>query len=95
MLDEFIVEKLEAKLVTGLDGIGGRNGLGTLVATQVVRVHQLTGEGWVVAIAVLARIGILSTNRGAIDDQPVEDVVRIGEGRGERKEGDGLHNEDV
>lgn len=93
MLDELVVEDLEAQLVAGLDSVcccvacGG-----TLVAAKVVAVHQLGREGRHICVAVLANVGILATDVGTVDNKPVEDVVRIG-WREQREEGKGLHTE--
>lgn len=92
MLDELVVEELEAELVASLDGVGGGvSGRGALVATQVIAVHDLAGEGRVVGVVVLASIGILSTDVGAIDDETVEDVMGFSERRQQGGDVDGLH----
>jgi hypothetical protein len=63
MLNELIVEQLEPDLVARLDGIGrGAAGLGALVAAKVVGVHEFAGDGWVVGVAVLPRVGILASD---------------------------------
>jgi hypothetical protein len=79
---------LEAELVTSLDGVGGSVASdSTLVAAKVVAVHQLAGQRWVVAVGVLASVRILATNGLSVDDQAVEDVMRVGtEGRKQREE---------
>ena len=87
MLDEFVVEDLEAKLVPCFDCVsGGFLVQRTLVATQVVRVDQLAGDGRVVRVGILANIGIFSSDVGTVDDQTVEDVMRIStKGRKQRE----------
>lgn len=93
MLDEFVVEELEADLVTSLDGIDGYVAwLGALVAAEVVAVHELIGEGGVIAIAVLANIRIFATDRSAVHNEAVEDVVGLGEWRQQGEESEGLHD---
>jgi hypothetical protein len=93
VFDEFIVEYLEAEFVASLDRIGG--GLlvqRALVASQVVGVHQLAGDRGVVRVVVLANVGVFSSDAGAVDDQAVEDVVRVGtEGRKKREKSNSLH----
>jgi hypothetical protein len=88
VLDELVVEDLEAELVTSLDGVGsGVASDGALVTAEVVAVHQLAGDGGVVGVAVLAGVGILAANGSTVDDEAVEDVMRIDtEGRNEREE---------
>lgn len=57
MLDELVVEELEADFVACFDGVGlGAAGLGAFVAAHVVRVYDIRGEGWVVGVAVFASI---------------------------------------
>ena len=87
-------EDLEADLVASLDVIGGcRAGLGSLVAAEVVAVHQLAREGGHVRVGVLSSVRILATHGGAVHDQAIEDVVRIdSEGREQGQESDGLHD---
>jgi hypothetical protein len=94
VFDKLVVEQLEPDLVAGLHSVcGSATGLGALVAAQVVRIHELRGEGWVVAIAVLARVCIFTTDGGPVDDEPIEDVVGLGEWRKEEEEVEGLHVE--
>jgi hypothetical protein len=85
VLDELVVEDLEAELVTDLDGVGGGvAGGGALVAAEIVAVHQLAGDRGVVRVAVLAGVGVLAADGSTVDDEAVEDVMRIGtEGRDE------------
>lgn len=95
VLDELVVEELEADLVACLDGVGGGvAGYGSLVATEIVGVDDVVGEGGVVGVAVLASVGILAADGGSVDDEAVEDVVGIcTERRDERKNCGGLHSE--
>lgn len=87
VLDELVVEQLEANLVTGLDGVGcGVSCCGALVAAEVVRVHNIVREGRIVGVGVLARVRVLSSNGGTVDDQAVEDVVRLRKGCGDRED---------
>jgi hypothetical protein len=97
VLDELVVEELEAKLVTSLDGVGGSvAGSGALVAAEVVAVHQLAGEGWHVRVAVLASVGIVATDGLSVDNQTVEDVMGVGtEGRKQREESNCLDHFEV
>jgi hypothetical protein len=94
VLNLLVVEELEAKLVAGLDGVGGGvASSGALVAAEVVAVHQLGGERGHVAVAVLASVCIVATNGRAVDDEAVEDVVGVGaEGRKKRKESNCLNH---
>lgn len=79
VLDQLVVEQLEADLVTSLDSIGSSAAsCGALVAAKVVAVHDVVGEGWIVRVAVLAGVRILATDRLSVDNQAVEDVVRVG-----------------
>lgn len=79
VLDELVVEELEADCVTSLDSVsGGAAGLSSLVAAKVVAVHNVVGESWIVRVAVLAGVRILATNGLSVDDEAVEDVVRVG-----------------
>lgn len=82
MLDPLVVEDLEAKLVTGLDGVGtGVTSDSAPVAAEVVGVDNVVGDDGVVRVAVLASVGILATDGLAVDDEDVEDVVGIGRHR--------------
>ena len=70
--------QFKAQFVPSLDSVClSASGRGALVASQVVGIHQLTGVGWHVRVAVLARVGVLASNGCAIDDETVEDVVGI------------------
>jgi hypothetical protein len=93
VLNEFVVENFEAELVTRLDSVG--SGLlvqRALVASKVVGVHELAGDGGVVRVRVLANVGIFASDVGAVDDQPVEDIMRVGtERRKQREKSNGLH----
>lgn len=96
VLDELVVEKLEANLVTSLDVVGGgAAGLGSLVASKIVAVHELVRERGVVAVAVLASVCILSTDGSTVNDQAVKYVMRLGERRQQGGEKDGLHCKDL
>jgi len=70
VLDLLVVGKLEAELVAGLDSVGaGAAGLSTLVAAEVGGVDNLAGEGRHVRVAVLAGVGVVTTDGGAVDDE--------------------------
>jgi hypothetical protein len=73
VLNELVVEDLEAELVTSLDSIG--SGLlvqRALVASKVVGVHELAGDGRVVRVGVLANVRIFASDIGTVDNQTVE-----------------------
>jgi hypothetical protein len=93
VLNLLVVEELEADLVASLDGVGGGvAGSGSLVAAEVVGVHNVVGERRVVGVAVLASVCILAADRSTVDDETVEDVVGVGtKGRNERKKSGGFH----
>jgi len=91
VLDQLVVEDLEADLVAGLDGVGGRvAGLGADVAAEVVLVKDV-GEDGVVRVAVLAHVRVLAALTLAVDKEDVEDVVRIGRRGESRNQKEGLH----
>lgn len=96
MLNKLIIEDLEAKLVTRLDGVcRSASSLGALVAAKIRRVHQFAWDGGVVRVAVLARVGVLAADRGAVDDETVENVMGVStQWREERKKSNCLHGED-
>jgi hypothetical protein len=94
VLNELVVPELEANLVAGLDGHGlGASGLGTRVATEVVRGDNIVGERGHVAVAVLADVGVVTTLGLAVDKQLAEDVVGLdGKRRSQKAESKGgLH----
>lgn len=93
VLNKLVVEDLEPDLVACLDSIRGSVSRSrTLVAAQVVGVHELRGERRVVCVAVFASVGVLAANGCAVDDEAVEDVVCVcTKGREQREDGDGLH----
>jgi hypothetical protein len=88
VLNLLVVEELEAELVTSLDSVGGGvAGGGTLVAAELVAVHNIGSESGVVGVAVLAGVGILAADILSVDNQAVEDVVGVGtKGRKQREE---------
>ena len=94
MLNELVVEELEAEDVAGLDGVGScASGLCALVAAQLIGSDDVICEGRVVGVAVLPDVGIFAADGLAVDDEAVEDVVGLcDEGRREQgDETDGLH----
>lgn len=60
MLDEFVVEELEAEGGAGADGVGFRDGAGfrAFVAAEVGGGEEFGGEGGVVGVAVFAGVGV-------------------------------------
>jgi hypothetical protein len=88
VLNLLVVEELEAELVTSLDSVGGGiAGGGTLVAAEVVAVHNIGSESGVVRVAVLAGVGILAADILSVYNQAVEDVMGVGtKGRKQREE---------
>lgn len=96
MLDELVVEQLDADLVAGVDLVGAdvARGLGAYVAAEVVLVDDV-GEGRVVRVAVFSNVRVLATDLLAVDKEDVEDVMSIYRGsRGgqDREDGEGLHD---
>ena len=65
MLDEFVVEELEAELVAGADGVGFGDGAGfrAFVAAEVGGGEEFGGEGGVVGVAVFAGVGVPELGR--------------------------------
>ena len=93
VLNKLVEEELEAELVASLDSVGGSvAGDSALVATEIIAVNDFRRERWVVGVAVLARVGIVTSDSLAVDDEAVEDVVGVGtKGRNESEEGSDLH----
>jgi len=78
MFNHLVVGELEAQLISRLDRISSRaTRRGALVAAQIVGVHQLVRQRRVIRITFLARVGILAATRYPVNDQPVEDAVRV------------------
>jgi hypothetical protein len=89
VLDDLVVEDLEADPVAGPDGGGlGVARSGTHVATHVVGVEDV-GEHGEVRVGVAPHVGVLAAHALAVDVQDVEDVVRIRRGQGGRNGGEG------
>jgi chorismate mutase len=93
VLNELVVENLEPELVACLDRVcGGLLVQRALVAAQVVGVHQLAGQRRIVRVVVLANVCVLAANAGAVDNQTIEDVMRVGtKGSKKRENSNSLH----
>ncbi len=89
VLDDLVEPDLGTNLVTGLDVGGLSRGVeGAGVATEVLRVDDIGGEGGHVGVVVLADVVVVTTNGSTVDHQLGEDVVAVDHGRCQQRRGE-------
>jgi len=93
MLDKLVVEQLESDLVARVHIIClcARVGFGSVVASEISRVDNVGGKGRVVRVGIPAEVVVLATDAFAVDNEDVEDVMRVNHCRGGDEKDEGLH----